>query len=321
MRESVAYSSSSPAKPESGWEDWTPAIVSDGEAAPDKGRSRTPMRDIEVFDLYLAGVRRIPRLAPGDEFALSRRVHVGDAEAKAQMITANLRLVISIAKRYQGMGLSLPDLVCEGNLGLIRAVEKFDPDRGFRFSTYASKWIRQAVTRALVNQSRTVRMPANVVEIVRHYLSTEGRLQQVKGRSVAHVEVLDRMKLGSRRAAEVLNAAKPLLLLDAPVGGDGHLVVGDVIEDPGCWSARGDVTFLRRREVRELVSALDARERKVLVLRFGLAGRDPMSLEQIGRLMKLTKERIRQIQNKALGRLRAILDGDEVPPALAHGLG
>ena len=290
-----------------------------GAAVPTASRrdSLEVMKDPEPFDIYLAAVRRIPRLKAGDEFDLARRVQAGDAAAKARLITANLRLVIAIAKRYQGMGISLPDLVSEGNIGLMRAVEKFDPERGFRFSTYASKWIRQAVTRALVNQSRTVRMPANVVEIVRHYVSTTSRMEQRSGRRVAHVEVLDKMRLGQRRAAEVLNAAKPVLLLDAPAGDDGTLTVRDILEDPACHASRADVSYLRRREVEELLCAVDAKERKILMLRFGLHGREPMSLESIGRTMNLTKERIRQLQNKGLARLREVMESEETPASRA----
>jgi RNA polymerase sigma factor (sigma-70 family) len=297
-----------------------PASIAEAEVLPETSEE-TPMaeedeaieraRDLEVFDLYLASVRRISRLKAGDEFALARQVQAGDPVAKARMITANLRLVISIAKRYQGMGIALPDLVSEGNLGLVRAVEKFDPDRGFRFSTYASKWIRQAVTRALVNQSRTVRMPANVVEIARRYASTEGKLEQRRGRSITHAEMLDALRLMPRRAAEILNAAKPVVLLDAPVSEDGGLTVRDVLEDPACTAAQAGIAYLRRREVMELLGVLDTRERKVLALRFGLTGREPMSLEAIGRVFNLTKERIRQLQNAALERLRAVLASEE----------
>jgi RNA polymerase primary sigma factor len=286
------------------------------DAAPraaSRGKPLEVMKDPEPFDIYLAAVRRISRLKAGDEFDLARRVQAGDAAAKSRLITTNLRLVISIAKRYQGMGISLPDLVSEGNIGLMRAVEKFDPERGFRFSTYASKWIRQAVTRALVNQSRTVRMPANVVEIVRHYASTTCRMEQRAGRRITHVEVLDKMRLEPRRAAEVLNAAKPVVHLDAPVGDEASLSVSDILEDPACHTSRADISYLRRREVEELLGAVDTKERKILVLRFGLSGREPMSLESIGRIMNLTKERIRQLQNKGLARLREVHDAEETP--------
>ncbi len=264
--------------------------------------------DPDVLTIYLRSVRRIPRLKAGEEFELSRRFLRGDQRAKARMIVSNLRLVISIAKRYQGLGLSLPDLVSEGNLGLIRAVEKFDPNLGFRFSTYASKWIRQAVTRALVNQSRTVRMPANVVELVRHYYAVERRMEQSEGRRIPHGEILARMRLAPLRAAEVLNAARPLLLLDSPVGDDPGLAVSDVIEDRTGALPRPDAKYLLRREVAELIETLETRERKILVLRFGLSGRDPMTLEEIGRVLNLTKERIRQIEKKALGKLRALVE-------------
>jgi RNA polymerase primary sigma factor len=264
--------------------------------------------DLDLLSVYLQSVRRISRLTPAEEIELARRVGRGDASAKARMIVANLRLVISIAKRYQGMGLSLPDLVSEGNLGLIRAVEKFDPNLGFRFSTYASKWIRQSVTRALMNQSRTVRMPANVVEIVRRYFATERKLEQREGRGVAHAEVIAKMSLAPRRAAEVLNAAKPLILLDAPVvEGEGPLV-RDLLEDRGAATPSPDTAVLLRREVCELLVALDPRERRIVILRYGLSGGDPMTLDQIGRILKLTKERIRQIEKKALGKLRELVD-------------
>ncbi len=275
-------------------------------------------KEIEVFDVYLASVRRISRLVPGDEFELGRRVQAGDPVAKARMITANLRLVISIAKRYQGMGLSLTDLVSEGNIGLIRGVEKFNPSLGFRFSTYASKWIRQAVTRALVNQSRTVRMPANVVELVRKYMATEVRMEQRKGRHVTHAEVLETMKLAPRRAAEVLNAAKPNANLDAPMGDESSLTMSDVLEDATGAESRSDVSYLRRREVIELLGVLTNKERKILVLRFGLSGRDAMSLERIGNIMNLTKERIRQIQNIALAKLKEVLNSEDAPASAAY---
>jgi RNA polymerase primary sigma factor len=151
-------------------------------------------------------------------------------------------------------------------------------------------------------------MPANVVELVRHYYSTERQLEQNKGRAIGHTEVLARMRLAPRRAAEVLNAARPLVLLDAPVGDDPGLVVGDVIEDRSGAVPRPDTTYLLRREVSELIDALDQRERKILVLRFGLSGREPMTLEQIGRILNLTKERIRQLEKKALTRLRGLVE-------------
>ncbi len=260
--------------------------------------------DLDLLSLYLQSVRRISRLKPGDEFELGRRVQRGDDGAKARMIVANLRLVVSIVKRYQGMGLSLPDLVSEGNIGLIRAVEKFDPSLGFRFSTYASKWIRQAVTRALMNQSRTVRMPANVVELVRRYFAVERRLEQLQGRGVAHQEIIARMALAPQRAAEILNAAKPIVMLDAPVSNETGLLARDMIEDAAGAGAGPDVGYLRRREVRELLSALAPRERKIIALRFGLGSGEPMTLDRVGRIMHLTKERIRQIEKKALLALR-----------------
>ena len=269
-------------------------------------------RDLDPLSLYLRSVRRIPRLTPGDEVELGRRVQRGDDAAKARMIVANLRLVISIVKRYQGMGLSLPDLVSEGNLGLIRAVEKFNPNLGFRFSTYASKWIRQAVTRALMNQSRTVRMPANVVELVRRYFAVERRLEQSEGRRVGHEEVIARMALAPRRAAEILNAAKPIVLLDAPISEESGLFVRDLVEDRAGTGTGPDVAYLRRREVRELLAGLAPRERKIIALRYGLVSGEPLTLERVGRIMHLTKERIRQIEKKALSSLReqALRDAD-----------
>jgi RNA polymerase primary sigma factor len=264
---------------------------------------REETRDTSRANLavYLDEIRRIPLLSRDDEVALARRVRAGDAEAKARLIEANLRLVVQIARRYLNRGLPLPDLIEEGNLGLIRAVEKFDPDRGTRFSTYATWWIRQAVARALANQARLIRLPVHVELLLGRYHREQQRLTQVLGRPPTLEEVARELGMPVEQLAELDEIRR------SPVSLEGSRL-GATVEDSTASPAAGLASFMRERtEFLGLLDDLAENERRVLRLRFGLDGREPQTLEAIGRDLGLTRERVRQIEAAGLRKLRALL--------------
>jgi RNA polymerase primary sigma factor len=263
--------------------------------------SRTNLR------LYLVEIARIPLLTREEEHELATRVRAGDATAKAKLTEANLRLVVQIARRYQNRGLPLPDLIEEGNLGLLRAVEKFDADRGTRFSTYGAWWIRQAVTRALANQARTVRLPVHVELLLGRHAREEKRLTQALGRRPTPAELAQALGTSVEQVEELEEIRQQPVSLDAPAG-EGQTRVGDLVADPAADPSEAVGAFLRTRA--DLVSALDdlaANERTVLRRRFGFEGDAPETLEVIGRGLGLTRERVRQIEAAGLQKLRALL--------------
>jgi len=255
---------------------------------------------------YLRDIRGIPLLTAAQEVALAQRIEAGDTAALQQLTLANLRLVVSVAKRYPGRGLSLPDLIQEGNLGLMRATQKFDWRRGYRFSTYATWWIRQAVTRAIGDKGRTIRLPAHVGEAVTRLNAAQQRLAQIHGREPTDEELQRELGVDRGRLAETRQAARAPSSLDRAVGEDGGTDVADLIADPGIPEPDEGV---HRRQLtvdahRALEAALDEREAVVLRLRFGLDGLAPRSLEEVGRRLRLTRERVRQLEARALRKLR-----------------
>jgi RNA polymerase primary sigma factor len=264
-------------------------------------------RTRDTLGSYLAAISRIRLLTREEEVDLARRARDGNEKAQEHLVAANLRLVVSIARRYQGMGLSFADLIGEGNLGLIKAAEYFDVDLGFRFSTYASKWIRQAITRALANHSRTVRIPANVIANLRKYLRTERTLaQRTEGRQTSE-QISDELGLPLEKIDDLARLTLSTLSLDCPIGDDEQLSLHDLVPDcrEGSPAENASAT-LNRRRVMALLDTLDGRERRILNFRFGLDGQEPLSLEQTGKRIGVTRERVRQIEKRCLLKLRKL---------------
>jgi RNA polymerase primary sigma factor len=259
----------------------------------------------DAVRLYLQDIGRVPLLTREDEVRLAKRVERSDMAAKNELIEANLRLVVSIAKRYGGRGLTLLDLIQEGNLGLIRAVEKFDWRRGFKFSTYATWWIRQAITRAIADQSRTIRIPVHMVETMNRVARTRRALMQKKRREPTPEELGKELEMSPERVEEILKLGQEPLSLESPVGDDGDAQLQDFIEDSGPDRPLEVVSNrLRDADLEEALQSLPWRERRVLELRYGLTSGEPMTLEQIGARVGVTRERVRQIESKSLSKLK-----------------
>ena len=256
--------------------------------------------------LYLREIGKIPLLTAEQELALAKRVVSGDKRAKDQMAEANMRLVVSIAKRYVGRGLDLLDLIQEGNTGLLRAVEKFDPERGFKFSTYATWWIRQAITRAIADQARTIRIPVHMVETINKLLRTQRRLTQELNREPTNEEIAVAMEMEVDKVEHIMKIKQDISSLDASVRDDEEdSVLGDFIEDEDQKSPTESANEqLLKEQVRQILGTLTEREQKILKLRFGLEDGKSHTLEEVGQEFSVTRERIRQIEAKALAKLR-----------------
>jgi RNA polymerase primary sigma factor len=258
----------------------------------------------DALQLFLNEAGRWPLLTKEEEIALAKRIERGDAEAKERMINSNLRLVVSIAKRYQGHGLSLLDLIQEGIIGLIRAVEKFDWRRGFKFSTYATWWIRQAVQRGVANKSRTIRIPVHIADREQKIARAERTLAPKLGRQPTDEEIAQQAKLPLKQLREVREAARAITSLDRPIGSDSDAALGDLFASEQAQPEEELTVSLEQDVLRRAVSQLPDREQEVLKRRYGLNGdRDPASLEAIGRELGLTRERVRQIEASALEQL------------------
>jgi RNA polymerase primary sigma factor len=261
----------------------------------------------DAVRLYLRSIGRVPLLTREDEVRLAKRIEQNDMSAKNALIEANLRLVVSIAKRYTGRGLTLLDLIQEGNLGLIRAVEKFDWRRGFKFSTYATWWIRQAITRALADQSRTIRIPVHMVERMNRVARAKRSLMQQNNREPSFEEIAELVEMTPKKVEEILKLGQEPVSLEAPVGGEeGDASLGDFISDEaGDRPLEVVANRIRDADLQQVLDSLPWRERRVIELRYGLGDKGPMTLEDIGHEVGVTRERVRQIESKTLAMLKS----------------
>ena len=268
----------------------------------------TLSKDIKINDpvrMYLKEIGKIPLLKPHEEVELAKRMLEGDEIAKQRLVEANLRLVVSIAKRYVGRGMLFLDLIQEGNLGLIKAVEKFDYVRGFKFSTYATWWIRQAITRAIADQARTIRIPVHMVETINKLIRVSRQLLQELGRDPKPEEIAKEMEMSEEKVREIMKIAQDPVSLETPIGEEEDSHLGDFIPDEDALApAEAAAYSLLKDQIEEVLGSLNEREQKVLKLRFGLEDGRARTLEEVGKEFNVTRERIRQIEAKALRKLR-----------------
>ncbi len=266
------------------------------------------------FQLYLREIARFPLLTPAEEVKLARKIKRGDANARAHMVRANLRLVVKIARDYQGLGLPLLDLISEGNIGLMKAVERFDPKKGGKLSTYAAWWIKQSIKRSLANQSKTIRLPVHLVDKISKIRRVAAQMSEELGREPTDDELAEEIGMLASKVSQLKTAAIRPASLDAPIGEDDSTEFGEIVGDA---EAQDPFELLRdkdlRDEVGDLLDVLDDRERKIINSRFGLDGAKPKTLEEVGEKFGVTRERIRQLQNIALHKMRRALSKKEKP--------
>jgi RNA polymerase primary sigma factor len=283
----------------------TQDAVLHGEKAPELDLTVEP--SLDSLRLYLREIGKVSLLTADQEVSLAKRIERGDMLAKQQMIEANLRLVVSIAKGYLGRGLSFLDLIQEGSLGLIRAVEKFDYRKGYKFSTYATWWIRQAVTRAIADKARTIRIPVHMVEKLNRVVHIERQLVQRLGREPRPEEIAFELAMTADEVRDILRMAQLPVSLEKPIGEEEESELGDFVQDEQAESPFDTATTtLRREDIERALDSLPERERKVIELRFGLKGEQPYTLEEVGRAFGVTRERIRQIENNTLKKLEGL---------------
>jgi RNA polymerase primary sigma factor len=263
---------------------------------------------MDAIKLYIKAIKDTPLLKPEEEISLAKQIMKGNSKARKRMIQSNLRLVVNIAKRYSKLGVPIMDLIEEGNLGLIKAVKKYNPHKGYRFSTYAAWWIKQYVTRAIANQGKTIRIPVYMTEIINKWKKVTEHLTQKYGRKPKAKEIAKRMRLPIRKIHELNATATKISSLDAPIGEDGTGQFIDLIEDVSIVSPVDNVTeSLRRERVDKLLERMNDRERKILDLRFGLSSGVTHTLGETAKVFGITRERIRQIESAALEKLRAFI--------------
>jgi RNA polymerase primary sigma factor len=280
---------------------------------PEPEEEKAPKIDLTVepsldsLRLYLREIGKVPLLTADQEVYLAKRIERGDMAAKTHMIEANLRLVVSIAKGYLGRGLSFLDLIQEGSLGLIRAVEKFDYRKGYKFSTYATWWIRQAVTRAIADKARTIRIPVHMVEKLNKVVHIERQLVQRLGREPKPEEIAEELEMTTEEVRDILRMAQLPVSLEKPIGEEEESELGDFVQDEQAESPFDSASLsLRQQDIRRALDSLPERERRVIELRFGLTGDRPRTLEEVGRAFNVTRERIRQIENNTLKKLETL---------------
>ncbi len=271
---------------------------------------------LDSLRLYLRSIGRVPLLSAEEEVCLAKRIERGDVAAKQHMVEANLRLVVSIAKGYIGRGLTFLDLIQEGSLGLIRAVEKFDYRKGYKFSTYATWWIRQAVTRAIADKGRTIRIPVHMVERMNKVIHAERMLIQRLGREPSNAEIASELECTTKEVREVMRMAQQPISLEKPVGDEDDTALGDFVEDDTAESPFEIASeSLRRENVVRVLSALPRREREVIEMRYGITGGRQRTLEEVGRAFNITRERVRQIENRTLKKLQTLPDAQQLREA------
>ncbi|MGN6663534.1 MAG: sigma-70 family RNA polymerase sigma factor [Solirubrobacterales bacterium] len=279
----------------------------EGGAAKKEELDLTIEPSLDSLRLYLRAIGQVDLLTAQQEVELAKRIERGDMLAKRQMVEANLRLVVSIAKGYLGRGLSFLDLIQEGSLGLIRAVEKFDYRRGYKFSTYATWWIRQAVTRAIADKARTIRIPVHMVEKLNRVAHVERQLVQKLGREPEPAEIAEELRWPVADVRDILRVAQLPVSLEKPVGDEDESELGDFVADDAVLEPFEEASeHLQKEGVRKALEALPERERQVIELRYGLAGAEPLTLEEVGRTFGVTRERIRQIENNTLKKLKRL---------------
>lgn len=269
----------------------------------------------DALQLYLREIGEVKLLTPEEEIALARRIKRGDKRAREHMIKANLRLVVKIARDYEGLGVPLLDLVNEGNIGLMKGVERFDPRKGAKLSTYASWWIKQSIKRALANQSRTIRLPVHVVDKVAHLRRAESKLREALDRDPTDEELAEELQLKPRRVEQYRQASRAPVPLDAPMGDDESNHISEAVADPN--AALPSDRLLQETDIdllRKILATLPERERSILALRFGLEDGTARTLEEVGKRFRLTRERIRQIQEQALKKMRARIEERDRSP-------
>jgi RNA polymerase primary sigma factor len=285
--------------------------VVDGDTEANVSEAEEPWRELttDSLQLFLKEIGRIDLLTPPQEVELAKRIERGDQRAKQQMVEANLRLVVSIAKRYRNQGLPFLDLIQEGTIGLVRAAEKFDYRKGFKFSTYATWWIRQAVARALADKGRTIRMPVHVVEKLNRIMRAERKLQAQNGRLPTSEELCRELEIPVDEIEQILRAAQTPVSLEKPVGDEEESEFGHFIPDQTTpLPDEAAEMSMRRETLKRLLQCLSYRERRVLELRYGLGGEHPRTLDEVGNAFNVTRERIRQIENQSLKKLRAMAE-------------
>ncbi len=267
----------------------------------------------DSLQLFLKDIGRVDLLTAAQEVELAKRIERGDHRAKQEMVEANLRLVVSIAKRYRNQGLPFLDLIQEGTIGLVRAAEKFDWRKGYKFSTYATWWIRQAVARALADKARTIRMPVHVVEKLNKITRTERKLRAERGREPTNIEIAEDLDMTLEEVESIRRTSQTPVSLEKPVGDEEESEFGHFIEDENVPlpDEAADTAF-RAAALAKCLNALSARERRVLELRYGLNGEQPCTLDEVGRAFQVTRERIRQIENQGLKKLRALADSQKL---------
>jgi RNA polymerase primary sigma factor len=283
-------------------------------------RPEPEVREISTdsLQLFLKDVGKVDLLTAAQEVELAKRIERGDHRAKQEMVEANLRLVVSIAKKYRNQGLPFLDLIQEGTIGLVRAAEKFDHRKGFKFSTYATWWIRQAVARALADKARTIRMPVHIVEKLNKIVRTERKLRAELGREPLACEIADELELETAEVESIRRSSQPPVSLEKPVGDDEESEFGHFLTDEN--EALPDEVAeeqLRKAALRRVLGSLSPRERRVLELRYGLDGEHPRTLDEVGRTFNVTRERIRQIENQSLKKLRALADAQALKDVAA----